>query len=213
MEWRNIKGYDGCYKVSSDGRIKSTKRTVDRILKPSVSSGYLYVNLCKGGSYKPHRIHRIVADEFLGDHCGKMEVNHKDGNKFNNCVSNLEWCTHKENIKHAVDHGLFSHILTSDDVDCIRDYYKNGGSLTYRDMADKYGVKKENILYIVRRSSQGNSDKMVDFRSGRSINENTARKIKHDLACGVKGIDIASKYNVSTCTVSAIKNGRRWNGV
>ena len=95
-EWRDIRGYEGLYQVSNLGRVKSIPRekTKGGILKPlKDTTGYLSVNLYKNGKIKRCKIHRLVANNFL-------EVNHKDGNKLNNNLSNLEYVTRSQNILH-----------------------------------------------------------------------------------------------------------------
>ena len=96
--WRNIDGYDGRYAVSTWGRV----RGISGILKPyTTSKGYLKVGLMKNGKSEKHRIHRLVANAFLPNPHKLPEVNHIDGNKKNNSISNLEWVSGKENIAHS----------------------------------------------------------------------------------------------------------------
>lgn len=99
--WKDIEGYEGLYQVSNKGRVKSLnyKRTgKEGILSSSpTSSGYLIVNLCKNKKQKPFYIHRLVAKAFLPNPNNLPQVNHKDENKENNTVYNLEWCTAKYN--------------------------------------------------------------------------------------------------------------------
>ena len=106
VSWRKIKNYPR-YKVSSDGDIKSLK-TGD-IMKPFIANnGYLTVKLYDGIKHHPKAIHRLVAETFYdGDHEG-LEVNHIDGNKLNNSIENLEWCSHSANTRHAIENGLFT---------------------------------------------------------------------------------------------------------
>ena len=105
-KWQSISGYEGLYIASNRGNIKSLKR--NRVLKTSPNEkGYLYVVLSKNGVSKSYRVHRVIANTFLGEHKG-LEVNHIDGNKHNNDVSNLEFCTHAENMNHAVRSGLLN---------------------------------------------------------------------------------------------------------
>ena len=104
-EWRDIKGYEGLYQVSSLGRVKSlnyrhTNR--EKILKYGKNNrGYLHVNLCKKGTIKSFQIHRLVAESFIFNPNNYKEVNHKDENKQNNRVDNLEWCDRKYNINYG----------------------------------------------------------------------------------------------------------------
>ena len=112
--WKSIEGFEGRYEVSTYGRIKSLARTHPRrrglikeiILKFGFSGGrqggrYPTVMLTNRPKVKHLMIHRIVATAFIPNHENKREVNHKDGDKLNNHYDNLEWCTRKENTKHA----------------------------------------------------------------------------------------------------------------
>ena len=98
-EWKSIPGYEGLYEVSSWGRVKSYKYNSDgRILKSGSNRfGYYYVVLCKDGKEKTCSIHRLVAEAFIPNQSNLSEVNHKDEDKGNNCVQNLEWCDHSYN--------------------------------------------------------------------------------------------------------------------
>ena len=108
--WKAIKDYEGKYEVSNLGRVKSLERTSrlnrkikERILAPREhTGGYLRVQLSRKDFY----IHRLVAETFIPNPENKPMVNHKDGNKHNNCVDNLELVTHSENEKHAYKNNL-----------------------------------------------------------------------------------------------------------
>lgn len=105
-EWRDVAGYDGDYQVSNLGRVKSTKKWRGdkscRILSGYTKNDYPVVSL--GRPRKEFYVHRLVATCFLGHNNG-MEVNHKDGDKANNQLTNLEWVSHSENILHAYQMG------------------------------------------------------------------------------------------------------------
>lgn len=103
--WKDIPGYLGLYKVSNLGNVIGTKRkgTNGAPLKQHVSkAGYYYIHLYKNGVGKPFKIHRLVAITFIPNPENKSQINHKDGNKLNNNVENLEWATPKENTQHAL---------------------------------------------------------------------------------------------------------------
>ena len=95
-EWKDIKGYEGLYQVSNKGQVKSTHN--DIILKPAMNNhGYYWVDLLNHGIRKADTIHRLVAQAFISNPNNYPQVNHKDENKSNNRVDNLEWCTAQYN--------------------------------------------------------------------------------------------------------------------
>ena len=102
-EWKDIIGYEGKYQVSNTGKIRSlnylnTRKTKE--LKPrKFSTGYL--SICLGKEKKNFYIHRLVAIHFIPNPNNLLEVNHKDENKTNNNVENLEWCNHKYNCNYG----------------------------------------------------------------------------------------------------------------
>lgn len=181
--WKDIKGYEGLYRVSNLGRVKSVPRmkrlnrslatserynqkVVGGILESDTNSkGTIYprVSLCKEGVVSNMMVHRLVLDAFVPNIDGKPCCNHKDGNRTNNCVDNLEWCTYSENLAHAFRAGLRSH----------------------------------------RGENCPNS----------KLKENDVIEIKKALASGEKCIDLSRKYGVHKGTISAIKNGVSWNFV
>ncbi len=105
--WKEITGTNKKYLVSDSGRIKSLIRKEAGILTPRITVyGYCEVGLRINGYTKSKLVHRLVAQEFLEKQESRALVNHKDGNKRNNNLLNLEYVTHSENIKHAFDKGL-----------------------------------------------------------------------------------------------------------
>lgn len=103
-EWKDIPGYEGIYKISSLGNVYSY--ITKKMLHPSLSStGYKNVQLYKHSKAKSYHVHFLVASVFLNKIEG-CEVNHIDGNKTNNAISNLEWVTKKENTNHAIQNNL-----------------------------------------------------------------------------------------------------------
>ncbi len=96
--WKDVKSYEGLYWVSSQGRIKNRH---GRVLIPEIRSGYYSVDLCKDGKRKKQRIHRLVAEAFIPNPLNLKMINHKDKNKLNNEVSNLEWCDNTYNSQYS----------------------------------------------------------------------------------------------------------------
>lgn len=124
--WKDIEGYEGYYKVSSHGRIKSLPRNTmrsngkplplkEKILMPEImSSGYHRIKLCVDSVEKKLMIHRLVGKAFIPNPENKPEINHKDGIKDNNYYKNLEWVTRSENTQHSFDTGLQKGLSGSD---------------------------------------------------------------------------------------------------
>lgn len=104
--WKPVPGFEGLYEVSNMGRVKSIKRTTTRggymHLRIDVNNGYVYTCLHKGNKAYSRRVHRLVLMAFVPDHPKEADqVDHIDGDKTNNVLSNLEWVTGSENMKRA----------------------------------------------------------------------------------------------------------------
>lgn len=111
-QWKLIEGTENRYEISNTGKIRSlnykrTGKTRELIPAPD-PKGYLKTMILIAGRYKTVKIHRLVAEAFIPNPENKPQVNHKDGNKENNAVDNLEWVTNIVNAHHAIEHGLFS---------------------------------------------------------------------------------------------------------
>jgi len=102
--WKDVKGYEGLYQVSNLGRVRSSGL---QIMKTRVSGCYYRIKLCNHGACEHVFVHRLVADAFIPNPKKKTQVNHIDGNKLNNIVSNLEWVTPSENAIHS--HRVLGH--------------------------------------------------------------------------------------------------------
>jgi len=149
--WKDINGYEGMYQVSNLGRIKSLSDRFgrERVLKlyNCTNNRYKSVYLYKNKERKYFSVHRIVAKAFIPNPKNKKEINHIDGNGFNNKVSNLEWVTKNENMKHAVLNGSMGRKLSIEDVKEIKHSLKYGG-ISRDELASCYGVSYVTICEI-----------------------------------------------------------------
>lgn len=101
-QWLDIPGYEGLYQISNFGRVKSFYFKNPRILKPHKVKGYSNVELYRNKKKKQFYIHRLVMENFCPiENMNVLDVNHKDEDKSNNHISNLEWMTHKDNLNYG----------------------------------------------------------------------------------------------------------------
>lgn len=163
--WKDVVGWDGKYLISNQGRFKSiggkyTKKFPDGyITLGSIGDvGYRMVTLRKPGVVFRVRIHTLVGEHFCvkPESSVKLFINHKDGNKLNNNDWNLEWCTPAENIKHAVETGLFDKKgekhknakLTNEKVIEMRRLRSKEG-WTHQKIADMFGVCRRQASDVI----------------------------------------------------------------
>lgn len=170
-QWKSVPQYEGLYEVSEYGRVRSLDRVVNcklgkRTIKGKILSqrttpfGYKEVGLGNNGNAKTHKVHRLVALAFLTNPESKLFVNHIDGNKVNNLLTNLEFVTASENSKHAVETGLQSipknenahrALFTNKQVISMRELYKHG--ITISQLCKLHSAKYMTIYCIVRGQS------------------------------------------------------------
>lgn len=165
IEWRKIPGYEGLYEVSNDGRVRSWKNgSWGRAGKPKelsqniTETGYPMLSLCRDGVPRKVTVHRLVTEAFISNPENKPCINHLDGDRANNHVNNLEWCTYAENNQHAYDTGAADRrgegqprsILTEREVIEIREKYVPR-VVTQADLAKEYNVSRSAICSIVNR--------------------------------------------------------------
>lgn len=149
-EYRDVVGFEEYFQISNLGNVFS-KRS-NRILKQTKSKqGYLtFTTKIVGSNGSNHRfsVHRLVAEAFIPNPESKPYVNHKDGCKTNNILSNLEWVTAKENSAHALATGLRNRKLTAEQVREIR-----ASNLSQRKLGEIYGIDQTTVGHIKRRAS------------------------------------------------------------
>lgn len=166
--WRDIKDYEGLYKVSNLGRVKSVDHYVcynkrnnklslckGRLLRPVANNmGYLRVNLSKEGNTQPYLIHRLVAETFIPNPDNLPEVNHKDETPKHNYVENLEWCSHIYNMGYGTILERKSKKMTgkpSSHISPVQQYNLDGELISeYKSMTEAHkrtGISLSNICF------------------------------------------------------------------
>lgn len=160
--WKDIIGYEGLYQISNLGNIKTFnwrntgKTAILKLCKNK--NGYLGTALTKNGKLKSVEIHRLLALHFLPNTENKKQVNHINGIKADNNISNLEWLTQKENIQHAFKTGLNKGLkgekngrckLTNIQVIKIRQKY-NTKEKTVMQLSNEYNMNWSTINDLVK---------------------------------------------------------------
>lgn len=219
-EWKPIPDYDG-YQVSNFGRVKSFKQSRVKILKPVINrQGYLLASLSNITNHKSFRVHRLVAQLFVPNPTNKSEVNHRDGNKFNNFVDNLEWVTSSENQQHAVTMGLqksgvdvYNAKFTNEQILWIRD---NPNNLLVSELAKIFNTQTTVISAIQLGKRYKNADgsvreskprKAPTFLSDKQKAEIRALYIKGDIEFGATAL--SKIYGVHADTLRVIVGAKR----
>lgn len=161
--WKDIKGWEGIYQVSNVGRVKSLKRFLvkeERIMGLHDNGrGYLNVRLRKDSRGNVKYIHRLVAETFISNLENKQEVNHKNGDKSDNRVENLEWCSPEENREHAIRTGLMAfegenNGMAKFSQQTILELRKEFelGDKTRKELSEKYGISLTHTRSIINKS-------------------------------------------------------------
>ncbi len=169
--WKSINGYDGLYEVSNYGRVRSLdhydclgRLQRGRVLKPQRDGKglYLHIGLWKDGKSKPRNIHRLVAEAFIPNPNNLPEVNHKDENKLNNSVSNLEWCDHKYNNNYGSKVNYYkgsknpqAKLTTEQIIDIRKQYVPYSKTHGLKSLSEKYGISQSHLSHIINGSRWG----------------------------------------------------------
>ena len=212
-EWKDIQGYEGHYQISNQGRVKSLARMRlskggsiaplrERImcLKKS-KTGYLLIGLRKDDVKLFTSIHRLVALHFIENAEEKLTVNHIDGDKENNCYTNLEWSSHKENTVHAFETGLAkrrgNEKYSLEFKKSIQDYYIES-SCSIVELAEKFNISNR---------SAGRFSKGILGTVHSAVLRNHSEEISLLRKQGWTLSRIAEKFNIGISHVHRIVNG------
>ena len=158
--WKDIQGFRDLYQVSNLGNIR--RKDSGRMLTPlHLSKGYLGVRLYETKKIaKTLKIHRLVAEYFIPNNFNLPQVNHKDGNKNNNQVSNLEWCSNSYNMKHALDNSLISRGEQRPVSKCT----EASLYLLQQLISCGFTIKQLSLIYMMSKNSMKNIIRGVTYR-------------------------------------------------
>ena len=182
--WKNIHGYEGYYMISNLGRVKSLERICyynvhktnirnsrlkkERILKTTIDAfGYKSVNVSVNSKNKILKIAKLIAKAFIPNPENHPIINHINGVKSDNRIENLEWCTYKHNVNHAIETGLLVFKLGSDnanskfshnDILKIKQDFKENPNIIVKDYARDLGVSRVTIWRILSKKTYKNQN-------------------------------------------------------
>lgn len=157
-----IKGYEGLYSIDTNGNIWSYHTVYNKKEKRNLKlhiRNYITVSLRKNGKDKRYKVHRLVAEHFIPNPDNLPQVNHKDGNKHNNNINNLEWVSQSDNMKHAYENGL--QFSSKPNCKCVSQYDLNNNLIaTFESIGDAHiatDICKQSISMCIngKRSTAG----------------------------------------------------------
>lgn len=210
-DWCPVVGYEGLYEVSNLGRVRSLDRKVwngrcfytkkGRILiQTKTTTGYWKIDFKKDGIKKSYKVHRLVAFAFIPKVEGKNIINHIDGNPLNNKVSNLEWCTQSENMKHAHEAQLVPNNFNLYKESIIKEY--TNGTMNIKQLARKYGCSDKTI----REYFKANNIRIRGISEAQDKYHIDKTELIKDFENGLRNVDIARKHNINRNLVGVYKH-------
>jgi DNA-binding XRE family transcriptional regulator len=211
--WLPVRGYEGLYEVSDQGKVR---RIAGNVLSVSLSNGYRQVKLSKYGKQSSRSVARLVAQAFIPNPYRKAEVNHKDRDRSNDRVSNLEWTTHLENAQHAANNGKYHTsenpgqcLLTEQKVKFIIDAE---GRFFQKQLAEQFGVTQQAISEIWRGKNWKEIERTRKPNDQWFPRKLTNAQVNHIRA--MKGLTtqekVAKQFKVSQACISKIWSGELW---
>jgi hypothetical protein len=223
-KWKPVIGYEGWYEVSSRGHVKrirggSGSRAGQKLAVRLSRHGYPRASLSRKNKVKDVKVHHLVLEAFVGPMPQGKVCNHKDGNKQNNHVDNLEWVTPAENIRHANDILMVQHgernsraVFTENDVVEIRSLARQG--LTSRAISARFGARNRQIRKIV----SGEQWPHIPGATGKrpitkKLTESLVRQIRQAISDGETHCSVSTRFGIATATVSQIRNLKTWRHI
>jgi hypothetical protein len=146
---KDIEGFEGLYQITTLERVWSIRRKKFMTYFKE-KKGYMTVSLNKDGKQYYLRLHRLIAKAFIPNPENKPQINHLNGNKGDNRISNLEWCTARENIQHACNTGLNKVFKIHTDLKHIICRAYQTGEYTQKWLAEMFNISQPGICYIIR---------------------------------------------------------------
>ena len=222
IEWRDVPGYS-LYVCNKLGQIKNRK--TEHVLSPQIgSTGYIKVQLYNNKIKKSINVHKIISEAFLGKRSNGKQVNHKDGDKTNAKLSNLEYVTPKENMQHAAETGLlFPAYGENNGASKIKENHipiilghLSDGILSQDEIAEKFNVSRTAISHIKlsvtwKHATEGSG---MDFILRCKSIERSVPEIRKMLASGeFTQREIANKFGCDQSTISDINTGVSWREI
>lgn len=217
--WKDVKGYEGLYSISTLGNIKSLPRDVvrkngviqknkERILKQQKLFSYLGIYLYNEKSERVSKmIHRLVAETFIPDYEDGLQVNHKDGDKFNNKLENLEWVTPSENIRHAIENKLLVHHRKYTDEQIMECYNViNTTNVPIKEACKQFNLDYTTFMAVLEGSNRKylNIDIINRQNYNRKLSKVDLGVIRSMLKEGIDARTIAKNFNVNTSCINKI---------
>lgn len=202
------------YYINYDGKIYDLKR--DTFIKSHLNTGYKRVSLrTLDNEQKSYYVHVLLAITYLTDESENKYVNHKDGDKLNNTVHNLEWVTHRENMKHAIENNLIKNktSYSEKDVRSVCELLEEGKTAEY--IEDKTGMNKSSV-YSIRDGSNWvdiSSQYKIKRTTYSKLNEETVHMVCERISEGEYLTSISRDLNIPYPTIGSIKQKVSWTHI
>lgn len=176
--WKDIEQFPG-YSISSEGRVRNNKTGHIRTFNPRPDTRYAKLTVRVNGEAKRSSVHRLVANAFIPNPENKPEINHINGDKFDNRKENLEWCTHSENMIHAVANGICPKpppkstqiaVFNADDTECLAVYD------SIKEASEDLGISLNTIYCTLCQRNHNPVHNRIFYKIGRDVSLTTSQK-------------------------------------